>query len=138
MSRDGGLRALYRIHLPHVHWVSVESPLTVQGIPDTNYCYGNIEGWIENKIVRSGDKVKMQPAQPAWMERRARNGGRVFIAVRWPQNADTLYLLKPEAGRLLLLGHGLRSLPAATVLGCWKGGPAEWQWAKIGRILGFA
>lgn len=136
MNRDGGLRAIYRKHLPRVHWVSIESPMTHSGIPDTNYCFGGVEGWIENKLVRRSDRVEMQKGQPAWMERRHRAGGRVFIAVRWPKNDDTLYLLAPQAGRLLLQGTGLVTLPAELSWGCWHGGPARWDWPRIAKIIG--
>ena len=134
MVRDGGLRKLYRKHLPHMHWQSVETPTTGSGVPDSNFCYGNIEGWIENKAVKRSDRVEMRPEQCAWLERRARAGGKCFIAVRWTKADDALYLLKPEAGRLLLAA-GLAKLPSTYVLGRWHGGPANWDWPKIGRLL---
>jgi hypothetical protein len=134
--RDGGLRKIYRQYLPHVHWCSIESPMTQTGIPDTNYCCGGVEGWIENKLVKSGDRVTMQPGQPAWLERRARAGGKVFIGVRWINCEDTFCLLRPEAGRILM-DTGLGCVGARYWLGDWPGGPAKWQWRKIAEILGF-
>ena len=133
-GRDGGLRKCYRTHLPEIHWTSVESPFTIQGIPDSNFCHDGVEGWIENKRVRRADVVEMRPEQVAWIERRARAGGRVFIAVRWAMQADSLFLLAPQAGRALL-GLGLASLPRAMVLGRWSGGPSQWKWPKIAEIL---
>lgn len=134
MSRDGGLRKCYRVHLQQFHWTSVESPMTVAGIPDSNFCHAGKEGWIENKRVRSSDKVEMRPEQVAWIERRVRAGGRVFIGVRWPKRLDSFYLLTPQAGRLLL-SAGLTALPANCQLGVWPGGPSRWNWPKIAEIL---
>lgn len=136
-DRDGGLRKEWRTHLPQFHWTSVESPLTVQGIPDTNYCHRGSEGWIENKKVKLGSDgvVVVRPEQFAWHERRLRAGGKVFIAVRWPAKDDTLYLLHPLAGRSLVAGARLTGLPADHVLGQWRGGPSRWKWPKIAEIL---
>lgn len=134
--RDGGLRKIYRQYLPHVHWTSIESAMTQVGIPDTNYCYKGNEGWIENKYVKKGDRVLMQPGQPGWIEQRARVGGKVFIGVRWSCE-DSFCLLTPHAARQLMT-TGLGMLPDKYWHGCWHGGPAKWQWQKIAEILGCA
>lgn len=135
-KRDGGLRKEYRTHLPHFHWTSVESPLTVAGIPDSNYCHAGVEGWIENKCVRKSDLVEIRPEQVAWIERRTRAGGNVFIGVRYPKFHDSFCLLKPNAGRWLLTnGLHLHELPTHYYLGHWRGGPSRWKWPKIAEIL---
>jgi hypothetical protein len=108
--------------------------MTGSGVPDSNFTYKGIEGWIENKAVGRNDRVPMRPEQCAWLERRARAGGRCFIGVRWLKAGDTFYLLKPQAGRHLLK-HGLRKVPAELVLGIWSGGPAKWDWPKIAEII---
>ena len=135
-GRDGGLRKEYRTHLPHFHWTSVESPFTIQGIPDSNFCHAGKEGWIENKKVKGkhGDRVEVRPEQVSWIERRARAGGRIFVAVRWAANRDSLYILAPPAARLLC-ADGIGSLPRSVVLGRWQGGPSHWEWPKIAEIL---
>lgn len=134
MPRDGDLRKLYAKHLSNFHWTSVESPFTIMGIPDSNYCCNGVEGWIENKIIRSGDSVGIRPEQVAWLERRMRAGGRVFIGVRWPRRDDAFYLLRASAARPLL-GSGLAALPPKFVVGNWAGGPQVWEWPKIGYFL---
>ncbi len=134
MSRDGDLRKLYAKYLPNFHWTSIETPFTVAGVPDSNYCCDGIEGWIENKIVRSGDRVGIRPQQVAWLERRIRSGGRVFIGVRWPKQNDGFYLLRATAARPLL-NNGLTALPSNFILGHWQGGPSRWKWPIIGDFL---
>ena len=129
-ARDGGLRKVYRTYLPDFHWQSVETPLTGSGVPDSNYSYQGVEGWIENKSAR-GNHVAIRREQVAWLERRARAGGRCFIGVR---QGDTYWLLRPAAARQLLT-IGLHKLPSAYVLGRWPGGPARWDWPKIAAIL---
>jgi hypothetical protein len=120
---DGGLRQLFRQHLPKVHWQAIETGGTGRGIPDLNGCLGGIEAWIELK----GPKTPMRPEQVAWIERRARAGGRVFIALRKPR--DTLILLPARGARALLE----KTLPAT--LGRWTGGPSAWDWEDISRLI---
>src|SRR5262245_12716207 len=97
--RDGGLRALLVRNLPRVHFQSVETWSTGQGVPDLNYCVDGSEGWIELK-KSDGWVVDFEPQQIAWLERRARAGGRVFVFV---SRAETeLYVLPASAARPLL------------------------------------
>jgi len=132
MAIDGGLAALFRKNLPEVHFQRVESGLTGLGIPDLNYCYRGIEGWIENKRT-AGWKVTMRPEQIGWIERRTRAGGRVFIAVR--RDEDELWLLKGCAARHLIEPGALKRLPPRTLVGRWDGGPGRWPWASITKLL---
>jgi hypothetical protein len=135
---DGGLRAEFRKHLPNFDWVSIESCTTGGGIPDSNFCYKGIEGWLEFKLTL-GHTVPLSPEQIGWILRRVRNGGRVFIAVRQraPQGPrrearDILWLI-PGHGAKLAKQHGL----AALIDGVedHHGGPAQWDWRAIGTQL---
>lgn len=149
---DGGLRQLFRKHLPLADWQSVETGGTGRGVPDSNYCFPNpsggfgTEGWIEFKTTE-GYAVRLRPEQIAWMCRRARRGGRVFVAVRrWcsagprREAADELWLVAGAGGpELLTVGlGGLTSTPRGPkwpLLGAWHGGPARWHWPAVAALL---
>jgi hypothetical protein len=124
---DGNLRLLFRQNLPEMHWQSVETGAVGPGVPDSNYCYKGAEGWVEFKVT-SGWAVTLRPAQIGWLLRRARAGGRVFVAVR---QRDTLWLAAGGAA-VALREAGLRGAPT---LGHWEGGPSQWPWTKIRRLL---
>jgi hypothetical protein len=134
---DGGLRALYRKHLPGFQLTAIESATTSPGVPDTEYCspYGT-QGWIENKRSDAW-AVTIRPLQVAWISRRARLGGRVFIAVRRltkggpkTQAADELWLIHGRAVEALCDG-GLRAVRSDFVLCVQSGGPEAWDWGAI-------
>ena len=128
---DGNLRKIFRTKLATgFHWQSVESPLTSGGIPDSNYCSQGVEGWVEFKNVK-GWRVVIRPEQIGWLERRARVGGRCYIAAR---KAGALWLYKASAARLLT-GARVDAIPAALLAGHWQGGPAKWDWPAIAAIL---
>lgn len=129
MIIDGGLRKLFQRHLPAVHWQAIETGGTGLGVPDLNGCDRGVEYWIECKRVH-GWKVTVRPQQVAWIERRARCGGRVFIAAR---KSTMLWLLPAPAARLLANGCRINAVPVT--LGHWQGGPQGWDWAAIGKIL---
>lgn len=144
MSRDGGLRPLFRQKLPHFDFQSIESHGTGRGTPDSNYCVDGVDGWIEFKKA-DGFRTKVRPEQVGWIERRLRHGGRVFIAVRQERD-DTLWLFGGLAARHLLAGR-LDQVPrtadqasgnrTGTIFQAyWPGGPRAWDWGQIGRVLG--
>jgi hypothetical protein len=88
--RDGDVRLIFRQHLPEAQWSSVETGATQGGVPDSECCFeGGAQGWIEFKSV-TGWRVTMRPAQIAWISRRVRMGGVVWIAAR---KENTLYLV---------------------------------------------
>jgi len=137
MSIDGGLRQLFPKHIAG-HWQSIESLGTGGGTPDVNFCTNGVEGWIEYKTT-GGWRVSMRPLQPAWIERRVRNGGRVFIAVRarkegGRKSRDELWLIAPSAVRLLVT-ESLLDLPPDVVLCRFAGGPARWDWTAVANML---
>src|SRR5262245_13192477 len=125
---DGYLRTLFRTHLrADFDWQSIEIVGVGSGVPDGNYCCSGVEGWVEFKAAR-GWRVPMRPTQVAWIERRCRAGGRVFVAVRRDQS---LYLYPGTTARQLLT-EDLRSVEP---LGLWHGGPAKWDWGAVRQHL---
>ena len=143
MKRDGNLSSLCQKHIPMAHWQSVETWSTGRGVPDLNYCLEGTEGWIELKSTAAW-AVKIEPGQVAWIERRARAGGRVFLAVRRKSapgprkgsRADELWLLDHRAARELATpGVGLNDISKSLVLELSLGGPARWDWDRVKEIL---
>jgi len=131
---DGGLRRLFRARLPG-DWSSVETGMSEPGVPDSNFCIGGVEGWVEYKLVSGWAirRTRTLPAQVGWHLRRARNGGRTFVAVRRaPSSADELWLFPGAQFRLLAAG-GLRG--GADVLYRGIGGPARWDWREVKKVL---
>jgi hypothetical protein len=136
---DGELRRIFKEHLPRFDFQSVETWSTGQGVPDVNYCCDGVEGWIENKKSTSYT-VGMRSEQVAWIERRRRAGGRVYIAVRRMQHAgartvacDELWLWPGSAARALFTRE--LTMRGGGELGRWPGGPQRWPWALIAKIL---
>jgi hypothetical protein len=133
---DGGLRQLFKKHLPEFHWQAIETFITGSGVPDINGCFNGIEVWIENKFAKGKKRARVtfSPEQVGWIEQRLRHGGRVFIAVRHTTaQSDTLYLLRGAAARELIIGEVLGAL----AIGSWDGGPACWDWDKVKDLLLF-
>jgi hypothetical protein len=135
---DGGLRQLFAKHLPEVHWQGIETGGTGRGIPDLNGCVGGVEFWIECKLTGAW-AVTFEIGQVAWLERRARAGGRTFVAVRrhapsGPRRGaaiDALYLYPGVAARTL----SEKGMAGAPALGMWPGGPARWDWDRVSLYL---
>jgi hypothetical protein len=127
---DGDLRSLFRKHIPEAWWVSIETPSTTSGVPDSWYQFkGGASGWIEHK--RSyGNAVRFRKLQPAWLERCSRMGGRCFIAVRVNGDGDLV----------LFTGHDAfdlrdRGMMGVTPIARWAGTPAQWGWDEVRAIL---
>lgn len=135
---DGGLRTIFSEHLLDFHWNAIESWSTGHGIPDGEFCTPNgAQAWIEFKKT-DGWSIRFKPGQIAWHERRHRNRGKSFIAIRRrnetrEEKVDELWIFSGADVRQLLLG-GLRT-PGARVLGKWAGGPARWDWGLIRGVL---
>lgn len=135
---DGNLGQLFQKHLPEVHWQRIET-LVGRGTPDLNGCLWGREFWIENKLT-SGWTVNFEIGQTAWAERRARAGGRTFVAVRRIATAgprrgaacDEMWLFRGQEARQLE-AEGLKG--QQPIIGCWSGGPAKWDWDKIRKVL---
>jgi hypothetical protein len=140
---DGGLRPLFRERLPQFDWNSVETGAVSGGVPDSNYCCGGVEGWIEFKQT-AGWTVPLRPVQVGWILRRTRHGGRVLVGLRQRRSPgpraearDRLWLLAGGSAReLKTIGVGdAGKLPTGSVLGWWDGGPARWDWAAVSDLL---
>lgn len=134
---DGNLRALFVKHLPNVDWSCIESPDTACGVPDLNGCYRGMDLWIEMKATAT-NAVRVRPVQVAWIHRRVRHGGNVWIAVRYhhpggPRRGlpiDNLVLV-PGCAVMGLAEHGLRGHMQIM----FEGGPKQWPWEKVLQTL---
>ena len=133
---DGGLRALFKKRLPSWQWTAIESGVTSPGVPDAEYCTDRgVTGWVEFKAV-TGWKPVIRPLQVAWIDRRARIGGRVFIAVRRRSTAgdDELWIV-PGSCVKPLCDVGLKS-PKLLGVCRMSGGPDAWHFDVVGEYLG--
>jgi hypothetical protein len=127
---------LFRKNLPG-HWQSIETGGTGRGVPDSNYCINGKEGWVEFKCC-DAQKVVIRPEQVAWIHRRVREGGRVWIATRrqhsgGPRKGDPCdeLFLTPGSDILALCEDGL----FGATYHSFANGPARWDWEAVGRIL---
>jgi hypothetical protein len=133
---DGGLRKLFIANVPRkVDWLTIETGGTALGVADLNGCSNGVEVWIEMKKADHWAVGNVRTAQVGWIERRVRNGGRCFVAIR--RADDEMWLLRPASARLLISGVSLRELPGDLILGRWFGGPNGWDWEKTAVLLGF-
>lgn len=93
----GGLLKECRAHVSQV-----ESHETSAGIPDTNYCIGGIDGWIECKFAAAGrkNKVIVRKSQKVWFRDRLKVGAkRCFVAVRWETKGTVWNVIRKVASR---------------------------------------
>ena len=135
---DNGLRALFKSNLPTVDWLAIENSVS-SGAPDHNGCVDGKEFWIEYKAT-STNAIKFRPNQPAWIHRRVRHGGRVWIAIRHKHDGgvrlgkpvDDLILVHGEH-MLNLVEHGVRGIRHHVF--CGGDGPIAWDWALVLRAL---
>lgn len=129
---DGQLRSIFSQNLRSAQWTPIESGLTIQGIPDSEYCFpGGIQGWVEHKQTNGWQikKTKSWPFQVAWISRRVRMGGRVFVAIR--RKSDQLWLVHgSQIKQLADVG-----LQGVVPVGYWDGGPSKWSWPDIEAAL---
>jgi hypothetical protein len=161
VAADGNLRSIFRERLRvGFDWTSIETGSTILGVPDSNYCVRverlvqaqyiseenprdivlgshGVEGWVEFKQT-SGWACTLRPEQVGWHLRRHAHGGRTFVATRrWHDGhsrsdaVDELWLHDGCWVRELKT-DGLRG---AQPLGHWHGGPGQWDWDMVRRIL---
>lgn len=140
-SKDGGLRAMLRPRMPTAQWSTIETGAVAGGVPDNEYCFaGGIQGWLELKQTH-GWQVKFKPGQVAWIHRRYRLGGRVWIAVRRVVEAgprrgkkvDELWLVPGRHVEVVSV-FGLPGVPVDAVHR-WSGGPDNWRWEQVEELL---
>jgi hypothetical protein len=134
--KDGGLRPLFRQKFKAWQWSSIETAGTASGVPDSEFCTPTgIQGWIEFKQTTIFFVV-IKPLQVAWLMRRCRYGGNAWIAVRRTPSAvkynhlDELWLMSGDQAEALYY-DGLNGTTAM----CWGGGPSNWNWDEISKIL---
>lgn len=133
MKSDGGLRGIFRKHLPHVMWLSIETGFIEPGVPDLYGAVDYCSFWIENKKTE-GYSVSVRPEQIGWHLRHEAAGCVSFVAVRrlakkGPRRApaDELYLFDGKQIEQL----SREGLSATLPLGVYSGGPARWDWEAI-------
>jgi hypothetical protein len=137
---DDGLRALICENLrgidgDAVHWTPIETALTVSGVPDLEGCWRAVQVWPECKRATSW-AIRISEFQVGWLRRRARAGGRTFVIVRRRGQSrgvayDELWIYWGVDADVLRR-RGLRSHPPLVRL---EGGPARWDWDRVGRVL---
>lgn len=140
MSVDGGLRGLFRDKLRvGWHWQSIETGGTGRGVPDSNFCVGGVEGWVEFKKTE-GWTVDLRTEQIGWLLERSVRGGRCFVVIRRKNqggprrgaSVDEVWIYRGAMARRLKL-EGLRLQEGLIYHG--TGGPGEWNWVKIAEAL---
>lgn len=128
-ERDGGLRKLFKSNLPMVHWQPVELGAIGSGVPDTNFCYNGIEGWIEFKQTEK-NRIGLRPEQIGWIIDRIRHGGRVKVAIRVTHyGEESLMMFDGAVAEDLQMGTITDNLHH--VIGNWGGPPRSWCWQEI-------
>jgi hypothetical protein len=138
VTTDAGLPRLIQNHLPEVHWARIETWAVGPGIPDLNGCLWGQEVWVECKATYGWMVSKVRIPQIGWTERRARAGGRCWVAVRQRgSKRDVLWLLRPGALRMLKEKIRLDELPSAMVRHAWEGGPKAWPWREVQDAIFF-
>lgn len=137
MGIDGGLWPLLKAGLPNWDLQRIETGGTGRGIPDVNGCLMANEIWVELKAT-SGWSPVIRPEQVGWAERRARHGGRVFLAVRRicdagprRERADELWLYRDDGFRAVAEG-GLKSLTPRLLC---TGGSRNWDWSAVNELF---
>lgn len=136
-ASDGGLWPLVKAGLPQWDWQRIETGGTGRGIPDLNGCLMGNEIWVELKAA-DGWKPHIRPEQIGWAERRARAGGRVFLAVRRicdagvrRERADELWIYGADGFRAVS-ERGLKSLTPRLLC---TGGSRNWDWAAVNELF---
>jgi hypothetical protein len=146
---DQGLPEIFRDRMPQVDWQRIETGAMGPGTPDLNGCLGGTEVWVECKATFGWTLASLTPQQNAWLSRRSRKGGRCFVAVRQLgrgrltraetggriRKRDSLWIFSAEASKNLLDGIALDAVPPDLLLGWFEGGPANWDWKRIERVL---
>jgi hypothetical protein len=134
-ASDDGLRPLFFKHLKHeCQWVPIETGMVIEGVPDSNYCFdGGIEGWVEFKAT-DGWRPVFRPHQVAWIDRRSRLGGRVWMATRRRvKQVDDLYITPGYLVKELATQGFTDNVLLDSY--CLTGGPRKWMWGMVRKIL---
>lgn len=139
MAIDGGLRSLFHDRLKEgFHWQAIETGGTGRGIPDSNYRSEYAEGWTEFKQTET-QTCSLRPEQVSWIHRRIRLGGLVYVITRRNHNGGPRK--GPPVDELWIhFGVWVRELKmdgllAAEPMYVGHGGPSNWDWDEVRRIL---
>jgi len=139
MTTDGDLWKSIRDHVRDAHWQRVETGEMGRGVPDLNGCMNGVEIWAELKFTRIWS-VNVRPEQVAWIERRVRAGGRVFLIVRRRHSGGPVKG-SPEDEMLIYSGDCTRVVAALGILRGpppllrESGGPSCWDWGRVRDVL---
>ena len=130
-QRDGGLRGLFKRHLPDLMWVPVETwMVTGPGVPDSWYvARGGASGWVEHKQ----EKRAVTAEQSAFVDQVTRYGGRACVAVRFSEGDELRMYRGSDAQELARLG--VRGYVVVAPWGHWVGGPRRWDWVEVRELL---
>jgi hypothetical protein len=134
-AADDGLRPLFFKNLKHdCQWSPIETGDITGGVPDATFCFdGGIEGWVEFKATE-GWKPVFRPLQVAWIDRRSRLGGRVWVATRRRVKlVDDLYMTPGFHVKELATQGFTDNVLEDTY--CFTGGPRTWRWSEVRRVL---
>ena len=128
---DGGLRGMFFKNLKAgIQWTPIETGEIISGVPDSEFISETgVSGWIEFKSTPSFS-IKFRPAQPAWIHRRARYRGRVFIAVI---RAKKELWIVPGDYVLILKAKGLNAVKDTAFINV--NNPGKWNWKAIRRFI---
>lgn|SRR5262245_3353961 len=141
---DMGLRRIVQNYLPKSQgwlWTPIETGATQAGVPDSFWAHepSRTHGWIEHKAT-AGWAVTVRPHQVAWMELHAAAGVPCVFLIRAGGTAaskghgDSLWAVQGAAARFLS-EVGLGDLPGSAILGYWPGGPPQWNWQRLAKLL---
>lgn len=129
---DGGLRQIFKAKLAvDAQWTTIETGAVALGVPDSEFCFaGGAQGWVEFKATNHW-RPKIREMQVQWIDKRARLGGNVWIAVR--RMGSELWLV-PGSMVVELSDGGLEAVFGRCLV--WYGGPVSWPWKAIRGHLG--
>lgn len=130
---DGGLRKLFKNNLPMMHWQPVETGMISSGVPDANFCYLGVEGWVELKQIKKG-RIEWRPEQIGWTRERTKQGGLVKLAVRAEHPDDTDFLVMYDAKDICRDFDPLFAMNT-DFQGMWVGHVRSWNWDQILQTL---
>lgn len=92
---------------PTAHWQRVENTVGT-GIPDVNACKDGVEIWVELKegvkLMSGVVRLRIRKDQNAWLSRRHRAGGLVYLGIRVGKHN---YILGGEWVGTVFLGNGI-------------------------------
>lgn len=112
----------------------------VTGMPDVNYCFGGVEGWIEQKSPKEpkrpdtplfGSNHKMSMDQRNWFLRQRRAGGRAYILIV----TDKRWMLLPGALADFINFWSVNELVDNAVWSCIKPIKDKQQWVYLREAL---